>query len=264
MKRLLRSLLIHGVVLVASCGFALGADSDRLISDLGLRLIWIKPGTFNMGSVSGGENDERPVTQVTISRGFWLGRTEVTQAQWTVVMGSNPSYHKGDNLPVEMVSWNDAMEFCRKLTARERAAGRLPDELAYTLPTEAQWEYACRAGTTGDYAGALDAMAWYEANSGDQTHSIGQTHPVGQKQANAWGLYDMHGNVWEWCLDWYGNYPGGSVTDPAGTPSDSYRVYRGGGWWFNAVHCRSTFRIRNELDDRWDFLGFRLALAPSR
>ena len=257
MKRLLRS-LIHGVVLVASCGSAMGADSDRLISDLGLRLIWIEPGTFAMGSPSGGDDDERPDTQVTISRGFWLGRTEVTQAQWSSVMGSNPSKFQDADLPVEQVSWNDAMEFCRKLTERERAAGRISDELAYTLPTEAQWEYACRAGTTGDYAGNLDAMAWYSANSGNQAH------PVGQKQANAWGLYDMHGNVWEWCLDWYGNYPGGAVTDPSGVPSGSFRVYRGGSWWDVAVYCRSARRSRSEPDFRGDLLGFRLCLSAVR
>lgn len=237
--------------------------SSRSIPGLGLELIWIEPGTFQLGSAQGG-GDERPVTQVTISRGFWLGRTEVTQAQWAAVMGSNPSNFKGDDRPVEQVSWHEAMEFCRKLTERERAAGRLPDELAYTLPTEAQWEYACRAGTTGDYAGNLDAMAWYSSNSGDQTHSMGQTHSVGQKQANAWGLQDMHGNVWEWCLDWYGNYPGGSVTDPAGVPSGSGRVFRGGGWWFDAVHCRSAYRNSNEPVNSWEFLGFRLALVPSR
>lgn len=184
----------------------------------------------------------RPVTQVRFSQGFWLGQTEVTQAQWEAVMGGNPSNFKGGNLPVEQVRWNDAMEFCRRLTEREHAAGRLSNDLAYTLPTEAQWEYACRSGTTGDYAGNLDAMAWYGANSGNQTR------PVRQKQANAWGLYDMHGNVWEWCADWYGNYPGGSVADPSGAASGSYRVNRGGGWGNVAVFGRSADRDGNEPD----------------
>lgn len=257
MRRLLRS-LIHGVVLVASCGFAMGADRDRLISDLGLRLIWIEPGSFAMGSANGGNNNERPVTQVTISQGFWLGQTEVTQAQWSAVMGSNSSTYKSADRPVETVSWNEAMEFCRKLTARERAAGRLPDGFAYTLPTEAQWEYACRAGTTGDYASDLDAMAWYDSNS------EGKTQPVGTKQANAWDLHDMHGNVWEWCADWYSNYPGGNVTDPKGAASGSGRVSRGGSWFLEAGDCRSACRDFVEPGYRDFFLGFRLALSLSR
>ena len=119
-------------------------------------------------------------------------------------MGSNPSRFKGSNLPVEQVSWNDAMVFCRKFTERERAAGRLPKGYVYTLPTEAQWEYARRAGTTGAYAGDLNAMGWHSGNAGKKTHS------ASQKQPNAWGLYDMHGNVWEWCSDWYGDYPSGN------------------------------------------------------
>lgn len=230
---------------------------NHAIANLGIELIWIDPGNFSMGSASGGDNDERPVTMVTLSRGFWLAQTEVTQAQWQAVMGSNPSNFKGTNLPVEQVNWTEAMEFCRKLTERERAAGRLPAGYAYTLPTEAQWEYACRAGTTGEYAGDLNAMAWYKGNSGDQTH------PVAQKQPNAWGLYDMHGNVWEWCLDWYGDYPGGSVTDPKGAASGSYRVNRGGSWRFFAAFCRSANRDRAGPGIRWGNLGFRLALSSS-
>ena len=172
-------------------------------------------------------------------------------------MGNNLSYFKGDDRPVEEVSWDDAMAFCRKLTERERAAFRLPEGYAYTLPTEAQWEYACRAGTTGDYAGNLDSMGWYDQNSRRTTH------PVGQKQANAWGLFDMHGNVWEWCADWYGNYPGGSVTDPTGVPSGSDRVYRGGGWNDTASASHSAYRNGSEPGRREIFRGFRLALAPS-
>lgn len=171
-------------------------------------------------------------------------------------MGGNPSNFKGDALPVENVSWTEAMEFCQKLTERERAARRLPDGYVYTLPTEAQWEYACRAGTTGEHAGALSAMAWYVQNSGNTTHA------VGTKQANAWGLSDMHGNVLEWCADWYvNNLPGGSVTDPTGAGSGAFRVVRGGGWGHAALHCRSAFRVRFEPVFRHNNLGFRLALS---
>lgn len=225
----------------------LGAERDLL-------MVPIAPGEFTMG-----DSDMGPPHRVTISRPFFLGATEVTQAQWTAVMGSNPSYFKGDTLPVETVSWDEAMAFCQKLTERERSAGRLPAGWEFTLPTEAQWEFACRAGTTGDYAGDLDAMAWYDKNSGSKTH------PVGTKQANAWGLSDMHGNVWEWCADWYGSsYPGGSVPDPSGAVSGSNRVSRGGSWGFSAVDCRSAFRGYVEPGFRHGNLGFRLALAPSR
>ncbi len=228
------------------------------IPELALEMMPIAAGRFAMGSSSGGDNDERPVTQVTLSRPFWLGKTEVTQAQWEALTGSNPSHFKGASLPVEKVSWDDAMAFCRKLTERERAAGRLPEGYEYTLPTEAQWEYACRAGTTGDYAGNLDAMGWYDPNSGSSTK------PVSQKQANAWGLHDMHGNVWEWCLDWVGALPGGGVSDPTGPGSGSLRVYRGGCWGSTAGLCRSANRSGRTPDNRWNNLGFRVALSSVR
>ncbi|MEI6861954.1 MAG: formylglycine-generating enzyme family protein, partial [Verrucomicrobiota bacterium] len=201
---------------------------------------------------------ERPVTWVRLTQSFWLGRTEVTQAQWAAVMGSNPSYFKGDELPVEQVSWDDAIEFCRKLTERERAAGRLPAGYTFTLPTEAQWEYACRAGTTGDYAGDIGVMAWTIENSG------GTTHQVGRKQANGWGLSDMSGNVWEWCLDWVGDYRGGEVTNPRGPPSGSERVTRGGGWGYDAAGGRSAIRHGDEPGVRYFYNGFRLALSAVR
>jgi len=182
----------------------------------------------------------------------------VTQGQWQAVMGSNPSYSKnaGTNAPVEEVSYDEALAFCEKLTASERAAGRLPEGYEYTLPTEAQWEYACRAGTTGDYAGNLDSMAWYDGN-------CKKTVPqVGQKQPNAWGLYDMHGNVWEWCRDWYGKYAGGTVTDPIGGTSGNCRVNRGGAWSYPAKDCRSGYRSGSVPVLRSYCVGFRLALAP--
>ena len=227
------------------------AGEAWVVEGVGLFLVPIAGGTFSMGSLSGG-SDEQPVTTVTLSP-FWLAKTEVTQAQWEAVMGSNPSSFKGGQLPVETVSWDDAMKFCRKLTERERQAGRLPTGTIYTLPTEAQWEYACRAGTTGDYAGEVDAMAWYNKNSG------GATHEVGTKQANAWGLRDMHGNVWEWCLDWDGPYFGGRVTDPKGAPSGTFRVRRGGGWNDEADYARSAFRNFNGPAFRSNIVGFRPA-----
>jgi formylglycine-generating enzyme required for sulfatase activity len=253
------------------------AKNARHIPDLNLDLVWIPPGTYRMGTPeqsalakwfydirkkltkkpSPSFYGEEPATWVILTRPFWLGRTEVTQAQWAVVMGNNPSNLKGEELPVENVSREDAMDFCRKLTERDRAAGRLPAGYAYTLPTEAQWEYACRAGTTGDYAGALDAMAWYGANSG------GTTHPVGTKQTNAWGLHDMHGNVWEWCLDWSGDYRGGEVTNPRGLQSGTHRIYRGGSWHYVAASARSASRAGHSSDYSDDDLGFRLALAPA-
>ena len=222
----------------------------------------IAAGSFQMGSTSG-ESDEKPVHQVTISKPFWLAKTEVTQAQWRQVMGSNPSNFRDDTLPVETVGWNDAVEFCRKLTEIEQQAGRLPAGFEYTLPTEAQWEYACRAGTTGDYATStgsgqadnLDAMAWYSSNSGSTTH------PVGTKQPNAWGLYDMHGNVLEWCSDWYGDYPEGNVVDPQRASSGSFRVIRGGSWDSDAGFCRSARRDRYFPSFWYYDLGFRVCLS---
>jgi formylglycine-generating enzyme required for sulfatase activity len=153
-----------------------------------LALILVQPGSFLMGSERG-DDDEAPVHEVTISQPFYLGKYEVTQAQWKKVMGSSPSRFKGANRPVEQVSWYDCQEFIEKLNSKGNGVFR--------LPTEAEWEYACRAGTTDDYAGNLDEMGWYDKNN------VGKTQPVGKKKANPWGLYDMHGNVSEWCQDWH-------------------------------------------------------------
>jgi formylglycine-generating enzyme required for sulfatase activity len=235
---------------------------SQLGTKAGIKLVPIPAGTFLLGSPADEarrQPREGPQTRVTLTKGFFLGTTDVTQAQWTVVMGTNPSYFLGDTLPVEFVSWDDAMAFCKKLTEREQAARRLPAGWAFTLPTEAQWEYACRAGTTGPHAGDLDAMAWYSANSGYTTH------PVGTKQPNGWGLFDMHGNVWEWCADWYWSYPGGSVTDPVGPESGSARVFRGGSWSHEAEFCRSAFRFGFAPDPYRSLhsnnIGFRVALS---
>jgi formylglycine-generating enzyme required for sulfatase activity len=209
-------------------------------------------------SESDRQNDEIQ-HRVTLTKGFWLGKYEVTQGQWQAVMRNNPSSftNAGVNAPVEQVSWNDAMEFCAKLTVRELRVGRLPAGYEFSLPTEAQWEYACRAGACGAYGGNgnLGSMGWYGDNSGSTTH------PVGQKQANEWGLYDMHGNVWEWCYDRYdSSYPGGSVTDPTGSISGANRVCRGGGCDNDASDCRSAVHSGDAPSSRESLLGFRLAL----
>jgi formylglycine-generating enzyme required for sulfatase activity len=232
-------------------------------------LVWIKPGTFTMGSPSTEvyrDSNEGPQTRVTISQGFWMSKYETTQEEYQSVMGINPSKFKGDaNRPVEMVSWNDATDYCAKLTASEIAVGRLPLGYAYRLPTEAEWEYACRAGTTTGYSYGDDPnytqlgnYAWYYIYG-----SI--THAVGGKLPNAWGLYDMYGNVWEWCSDWYGTYPGGSVTDPQqGANSGSYRVGRGGSWTSDGGVCRTACRNGGLPDSGSDNFGFRSVLATGQ
>jgi len=244
-----------------------GEFTVRLDLNRSMAMVWLAPGTFVMGSPggeSGRRTDEGPLTRVTISHGFWLGKTPVTQAQYEAVMGVNPSDFKmaGPNAPVESVSWTQAMEFCHRLTVQERRGGRLPAGYSYTLPTEAQWEYACRAGTTsefynGDSGEDLSKIAWCKANA------HGTTHPVGQLQPNAWGLYDMLGNLWQWCADWYGPYSGGSVTDPAGPPTGMKRNNRGGSWDNFPDRCRSAARSPDDpsVTDN-TALGFRLALAP--
>jgi formylglycine-generating enzyme required for sulfatase activity len=270
-----------------------------IIADLNLTLVPIAAGRFTMGPGNAFGNPRpnlefSPETRVTLTRPFWLGRTEVTQAQWQMVMGTSirqqwekpngetsmraraPSRgpHRdldgvGPDYPMYCVTWEEAMEFCRRLTERERATGRLREGFAYTLPTEAQWEYACRAGTTGDHAGTLDELAWYKENSGSPAPIA---HPVGQKQPNTWGLYDMHGNVPEWCLDWHGIYPGGEVTDPVLEMYNPERSVRGGGWFDGAEAVRSTHRANMLYDWRWlraarpvgaVGIGFRIALGAS-
>ena len=216
-----------------------------------MEMIYVAPGSFTMGSSRwerGRDNDEMQ-HRVTLTKGFWLGKYEVTQRQWKSVMGNNPSHFKGDDLPVENVTWNDCQEFIRKVNASLNCEA--------CLPTEAEWEYACRAGTTGPYAGgSLDSMGWYRNNSG------GKTHPVGQKQPNLWGFYDMHGNVWEWCNDWYGAYPSGSVTDPTGSASGGNRgVLRGGRWDSEARGCRSANRLWNSLRSCYWLNGLRLCCS---
>lgn len=213
---------------------------------VGIELVWVSSGEFTMGSTDG-EDVERPVRKVTISEGFWMSRYEVTQLQWFSEMGLNPSeFDKcGGNCPVENVSWDDAQRFIAKLNAKN-------DGFVYSLPTEAQWEYAARAGTTGKWAGDLGSMAWYSDNSG------GRTQPVGTKQPNAFGLYDMHGNVWEWCEDWYGNYPRTPETDPKGPAKGKWRILRGGSWKDGKDDQRSAYRGGLSPSTKYKDMGFRV------
>jgi len=228
---------------------------------VGIRFRLIPAGTFVMGSPENEESrykDEGPQHQVTISRPFFMGTFQVTQAQWQKVMGSNPSYSKGDDLPVEQVSWNYCQEYLQKLCEIEG----VPKE-TYRLPTEAEWEYACRAGTTtrfytGDNENDLARAGWYDDNSGDKTNDVGQKAP------NAFGLYDIHGNVWEWCEDWYAAYASENVTDPRGPAKGSNRVFRGGSWYGLAGGCRSAGRCDDIPDFAYDLNGFRLVMPAGQ
>jgi formylglycine-generating enzyme required for sulfatase activity len=248
--------------------------------------VLIQPGTFTMGSPSGELCRDSGETQhqVTLTRAIYVAATEVTQAQWQATMGWEDSYFDGPNLPVEQVTWFDAVSYCNLRSAAEGLtpvytitgaeydenhigfAGVTwnPNANGYRLLTEAEWEYACRADSTGAFCNGdigqchcgsepnLGDVGWYCGNSGDQTHDVGTKSP------NAWGLYDMHGNVWEWCWDWYGSY-GGTVTDPAGPASGSNRVSRGGGWVDYANFCRSAYRDQVYPGIRYFYLGLRVA-----
>ena len=212
-----------------------------------MEMIYCAPGEFVMGD-NNGDADERPSHEVKLEKGFWLGRYEVTQSQWQCVIGGNPSYFSGRNMPVETVSWYDCDVFIAQICDRvRRQLG-----CRVRLPTEAEWEYACRAGSTGDYAGKIDDLGWYAANSASRMH------PVGQKKCNAWGFYDMHGNLWEWCHDWYGDYAAGSAIDPRGPEDGTMRVLRGGSWDYSARFCRSSKRGRLNPFFRNKSLGFRI------
>jgi len=199
---------------------------------------------------------------VTITRDFWIGKYEVTQGEFAAVLGRNPSHFAGDsNQPVEKVTFLDVNTYCLALTRREREAGRLPAGYEYRLPSEAEWEYACRAGTTnlfnfGDDSGIADQFAWTAENS-DAT-----THPVGLKRANPWGLHDMHGNVWEWCLDWFEPYPAAALTDPTGATTSKFKVFKGGGWNQDIEYARSSSRFMMSPSNGIHFVGFRVVLGP--
>ncbi len=256
---------IGSTVVALSCAafsLTLGACSSN--SEIPSGFAQIQAGTFQMGDDALLDESAKPVHTVTISYPFWMGATEVTQAEYAALMGSNPSQFQGSeypdsaNRPVEQVSWHDARSYCKALTAQQSARGSVPSGYEYRLPTEAEWEYACRAGTT---------TSWNVGNSlncsqANHNFCIGkQTSVVGSYAPNAWGLYDMHGNVWEWCLDSYGGYPSGAVTDPFVT-GGPYRVIRGGGWLNSSYYCRSAIRYYNDPGFAVNNVGFRVVLAP--
>jgi formylglycine-generating enzyme required for sulfatase activity len=232
-------------------------DRKELVPGIFFR--WCPEGTFTMG-----EDDAK--VDVELTKGFWLGETEVTQGQWQKVMGTTPwkgkAYVKeGENYAASYISHDDAVACCEKLTAHESNAGRLPKGWKFSLPTEAQWEYACRSGTTttfsfGNNESLMRHNGWYFKNAVGVDEQY--AHQVGQKKANAWGLRDMHGNVWEWCSDWYGEKLAGG-RDPQGSSAGSNRVNRGSSWDIDAVYCRSANRSRGSPDERGYSVGFRLA-----
>lgn len=259
-------------------------------------LAWIPPGTFTMGSPTNelghdnpeGPSVEGPQTVVTLSRGFWMGRREVTQGEYLSVMGNNPSgcngysYYYQTNFgtdlsrPVENVTWSNAFDYCASLTVRERFLGRLPADYAYRLPTEAEWEYACRAGTTTPFHFGNELHSGMENFDGRHEYPpcgincsnpsgifLNRTVPVGSYAPNPWGLYDMHGNVSEWCQGWAGAYPGGAVIDPQPPSSGSWRIARGGGFYFWGESCRSAMRVFAE-PSYYNVIGFRVVLARVR
>jgi formylglycine-generating enzyme required for sulfatase activity len=208
----------------------------------GLTYLWIPPGKFLMGCSPGDRDcvrDEKPAHQVTLTSGFWLSQTLVTQQAWQRVTGQNPSQFKGANLPVENVDWNEAKAYCAAVGGR--------------LPTEAEWEYAARAHATGARYGKLDDIAWHFGNSGSTTHE------VGRKPANDFSLYDMLGNVWQWVADWYGIYPSGDQSDPSGAGTGQFRVLRGGSWYFDSKYVRASSRDKNEPGSHSNDIGLRCA-----
>jgi formylglycine-generating enzyme required for sulfatase activity len=247
-RLLLLSVLPSLAILPFRSAGATGAEQPKptpppkeFTNSIGMKFVVIEPGRFVMGSDHWME-EGKPAHEVRITKSFQIGKYVVTQAEWEAVMGNNPSRFKGPDLPVENVTWSDAQEFLRKLNERN-------DGYIYRLPTEAEWEYAARAGGNEWACNYLDT--WYEENS------EGHTHPVGQKKPNAWGLYDMQGNVWQWCQDWYdaGYYKNSRVEDPQGPSSGAIHAYRGGDWGSNALHVQAIFRGTSVLQIK--SIGFR-------
>jgi formylglycine-generating enzyme required for sulfatase activity len=268
-----RSSLSLCVVMLLLCALEsprplLAQATKEITNSIGMKLVLIPAGTFTMGSPESEQYrfEDEAQHEVTISKDYYLGVYEVTQAQYEKVIGKNPSDFQGkkvggqnEDLPVEQVSWDDAVEFCKRLSEfpEEKKSGRI-----YRLPTESEWEYACRAGSKTAYSfddepGLLPEYGWFGRNSS------GRTHTVGLREPNAWGLYDMHGNVWEWCSDWHDEYPKGAFSDPSGPNEGSNRVDRGGGWGHEAAYCRSASRDGIPPGYRFNCLGFRLALSSS-
>jgi formylglycine-generating enzyme required for sulfatase activity len=272
-----------------------GGNGFCAVCDVIEEMVWIGAGTFIMGSNDAADWNAQPAHSVTLTSGFYMGKYQVTQEQYEAVMGVNPSYFQGtsrlpetgeiqERRPVEQVSWYDAIVFCNKLSIKEgltpayRISGStnpadwgtvttnyntawdaveiVSGSNGYRLPTEAQWEYACRAGTTTAWYCAMESelvnYAWYSANSGSKTHG------VGKRTENAWGLYDMNGNVMEWCWDWWASYSSGAETDPAGPAVGSNRMIRGGGWDYPAANLRSAFRYNFYPYIPSYYVGFRL------
>ena len=286
----LRTAFLLAPAVAAWCYFAPGpvaeaAEQERQVAGIGIVLMQVPMGTFQMGSrrsEEGRKPDEGPLTTVSFTYSFWMGKYEITQEQYRTLadeysnLDEDPSFFRGERMmkeglrdfgneprrPVENVTWEQATNFCAMLTKRERA--RIPQDYEFRLPTEAEWEYACRSGTTnsfsfGDGGKSLGEYAWFKGNSG------GQPQPVGKKKPTSWGLYDMHGNIMEWCLDWYGpNLPGGSVTNWMGPPAGTERVLRGGGWANdNPANFRCADRWRQPPATKGNGYGFRIVLAPT-
>ena len=231
------------------------SNRQRILQELADHMVYVQGGTFTMGATNEQGSDaydsEKPAHSVTLSS-YYIGKTEVTQDLWQAVMGSNPSEFKGNRKPVEHVSWDDCQTFISKLNS---LTGK-----KFRLPTEAEWEFAARGGIKSkgyEYSGSntLDDVAWYWYNSGLTTHDVGTKNP------NELGLYDMSGNVWEWCNDWYGNYSSSPSNNPTGPSSGTLRVFRGGSWCFEARVCRSYFRHNFTPDNRSSNLGLRLCLS---
>ena len=251
MQKTLASLTIFVLILLFPVVNGVGQKQLRnkkaglVFQAIEIEVVEIPAGSFLMGSEN--NNTEMPVHRVNISKCFFIGKYEITQSQWKAIMGTNLSYFPtcGDDCPVESVTWDEVKNFIKKIND-------LQTDYQYRLPTEAEWEYACRAGTTGDYYGDLDSIGWYSGNSGRTTH------PVGKKQPNRFGLYDITGNVFEWCEDLYSDYQSETVTDPTGGISGPDRVARGGGWYAPASNLRSAYRSRDTHSNVSYGIGFRL------
>lgn len=240
------------------------------------RLVWIPPGTFTQGSPTNEylHSVDEPQHPVTITRGFWIGRHEVTQAEYTQVIGANPSVNLGINLPVDSITWFDATNYCARLTEQQRIAGRLPPGFVYRLATEAEWEYACRAGTpsafnvgaaliTGqaNFYGLQEYVSSIGPIQNPNSVPLNRPTPIETYPPNAWGIYDMHGNTWEWCRDWFGDYPTTSVSDPVGPATGTYRTLRGGSWSNEGSSCRSAYRSGRFPDFGENNVGMRVVLG---